>query len=437
MSDSTVTRFLVELKLDDQLGRTVMTAAMTDVTGADVAPAGSQSSPPVVLGPARPYGLGLAFAVDRETGALRPDARSLFAITRTPRPPFDPARPGDDGVLSIEWHLGEREFETQDNTALHLFLTNRSNYYEVHDLELSLRVLAPDRTDPEATLRPDASALLSIYPAQQTAHRLEPGQTLPFDCIVVTRGPRAGLYSLIVEVSYDLVYVYRETCRHTTAGISLPLRIHGGSEPPLPGGLVSGPSQLEPISIAQRRLHMSEPAKKELTPSHSRVLHPIERRVNLPGGAELLVSYRLVKGSHVKPDDSWPSYGFNPHTKEIECYFSSADEAAMEITLRNLSGAHLKHVYLTDVRLFEMNEDGGMGRPADGDRLPDGNRYFEALPKQVYFGKLDDETPSCTRHIGLVTRGVRPGRFRVDFDLKYEIVDGSAHVHLPVNVNPD
>lgn len=183
---------------------------------------------------------------------------------------------------------------------------------------------------------------------------------------------------------------------------------------------------------------MSEQVEQHVEHSHARgrVLHAIERKVMLPGGGELCISYRLVKGSHIKPDETRCSFGYNPATKQVESYFSTSDEAAMEITVRNHSDLHLKHIYLTDVHLFHSDDDGGMGKPADKDTLPDGNHLFEVLPSDVYFGHLC-QGESRTKYLGLVSRGVHAGRFLVRFDVKYEIVDGNACVSLPLHVNPD
>lgn len=181
---------------------------------------------------------------------------------------------------------------------------------------------------------------------------------------------------------------------------------------------------------------MSENEKSEYGHLRRRELHAIERKVILPGGGELLVHYRLVKGSHTRPDDSRGSYGFNPTTKEIESYFSTSDEAAIEIALINKSELHLKHVRITNVRLFAMNDDDSVGAAADNEKLPDGNLLFEVLPNEVYFGQIFQDD-ARVKYLGLVTRGVHSGRFFVRFDLQYEIVDGCAIVHLPLTVNPD
>lgn len=176
----------------------------------------------------------------------------------------------------------------------------------------------------------------------------------------------------------------------------------------------------------------------EYTQSRRRELHPIEHRVPLPGGGEICVHYRLVKGSHSKPDDSRCSYGYNPKTKETESYFSTSDEAALELKLVNHSSFDLRHVNITDVHLFLVGEGGGMGAQVDTDanKLPDGNQLFEVLPGEVYFGRLDPEDPHI-RYLGLVTRGIKPGRFLVRFQVRYEIVDGKAWINLPLLVNPD
>jgi hypothetical protein len=167
-----------------------------------------------------------------------------------------------------------------------------------------------------------------------------------------------------------------------------------------------------------------------------RELHPIERKVILPGGGEVIVSYRLVKGSHDRPEDCRPTHGCNPTTKEIESYFSTSDEADIEITMRNESGLHLRHIYLNDIHLFDAKPDWTKGKPADQDKLPDGNYLFQVLPNNVYFGHLRPGEHSI-RYLGLVTRGVHSGRFVINFDVKYEIVDGNAWVTLPLIVNPD
>jgi hypothetical protein len=431
MTDLPATRFLLELKLDAKPPRAVMS---------DITTGAPTDSADVELGTSAPYQLGMTFRADTPTGTLVPQLNTLIAIPAAPPRPFDPALAGDDGVLSLDWQVRDRSLETQDETVLQIALTNRSSYYETRDLEMGLELIACDGSLPRDRERPDGSALVSILPAVQWARCIGPHSTSLFDFVLVTRGPRAGLYNLAVEVNYKLVYVYRELCRQTLAIASLPLRIHGGSTPPLIGPLVSPPykSQPEQITVPQRKLHMSELVEKavEHNPSKRRELHAIERKVALPGGGELCVSYRLVKGSNTRPDDSRCSFGYNPRTKEIESYFSTSDEAAMEITLRNHSDFHLKHIYLTDMHLFTANDEGGAGVPADKDTLPDGNHLFEVLPGEVYFGHLTRDE-SRTRYLGLVTRGVHPGHFLIRFDVKYEIVDGSACVSLPLSVNPD
>jgi len=429
MTDLPVTRFLLELKLGDQPPRAVMSDVTTGLATA---------SADVELGPSPPYELGMALRSDGPAGVLTPELTTLTAVPATPPRPFDPALVGDDGVLALEWQLRDRRLDTQDASALRISLSNRSRYYEADDLEIRVRVLASDGSEPGE--RPDGNALVAITPAEQSTRSIGPHRTIAFDYVIVTRGPRAGLYTLAVEVDYTLVYVYRELCRQTTAVANLPLRIEGGSVPPTTGPLVPPPSAapFERISHLHRRLHMSEHAETETSFGHSRSreLHPIERKVMLPGGGELCIAYRLVKGSHTRPDESRGSYGFNPSTKEIESYFSTSDEAAMEITVRNQSDLHLKHIYLTDVHLFNANEAGGLGLPADKDRLPDGNYLFEVLPNDVYFGSLP-QGESRTRYLGLVTRGTHAGHFLVRFEVKYEIIDGSACVSLPLSVNPD
>ncbi|HEX3762050.1 MAG TPA: hypothetical protein VHW23_25290 [Kofleriaceae bacterium] len=426
MTDLPVTRFFLDLQLDTRPARAVLSD-----------PSDAASSADVELG-AAPYQLGMTFTAGGSDGRLVPQLGTLTVVPTAPPPPFDPALDGDDGVLSIDWDIvHKRRLETQDTARLQIRLTNRSNYYEADHLRLVVRALSPDGTELTAT-RDDGSALLSLWPAEQEFGCLRAHQTARFDYLVVTRGPRPDLYTLAVDVHYQLVYVYRELCREIGAIAHLPLRIHGANAPAHPGPLVPAPpaSPLERISISHRRLHMSDNDKSEFGHPRHRELHAIERKVILPGGGELVVRYRLVKGSHTRPDDSRGSFGINPQTREIESYFSTSDEAAMEIILLNKSELHLKHVRITNVRLFAMNDDDSVGAAADAEKLPDGNLLFEVLPNDVYFGQLLQDD-ARVKYLGLVTRGVHSGRFFVRFDLQYEIVDGCAIVHLPLTVNPD
>jgi hypothetical protein len=371
-------------------------------------------------------------------GRLVPQLASLRSVRAAP-PPFDPALDGDDGVLSIDWDLvRDKRLETQDTARLQIRLTNRSNYYEADHLKIVVRVLSPDGTELD-TVRPDGNAHLSLWPGEQELGCLRAKGTARFDYLLVTRGPRPDLYTLAVDVHYELVYVYREFCREIGAIAHLPLRIHGDGGPDHPGPLIPAPDRpaLERISITHRRLHMSEIEKTEPPHHHHRpALHAVERKVILPGGGELIVRYRLVKGSHVRQDDSHSRFGYNPATREIESYFSTSDEAAVEISLINKSELHLKHVRITNVRLFDMKDDDCVGDPADTEKLPDGNLLFEVLPHDVYFGPLFHDD-ARVKHLGLVTRGVHSGRYFIRFDVQYEIVDGCAVVHLPLTVNPD
>jgi hypothetical protein len=477
MSDLPTTRFLLELKLDEKPPRAVMSAV---TTGDPTLAVGDPSlSADVELGPKAPYELGMAFTADTPAGALRPQLTSLQAVPAARPLPFDPALVGDDGVLCLDWHLYDRRREprdhrldTQDSARLHITLRNRSTYFEAQELTLTIVVLKPDVDQPDA--RPDGNPLLSISSSSQgrhtitsqaphaielqdrhtitpqaphtitpqAPHTIVPRGEASFDFLVVTRGPRAGLYTIAVEATYQLVYVHRELCRQTTAIAHLPLRIHGGSTDPLPGPLRSLPSTSEPLierfSIPQRRLHMSGQVEQDGEYGHSkrRELHAIENKVILPGGGEVIVSYRLVKGAQNKPEEARCKLGYNPATKEIESYFSTSDEADMEITLTNRSELRLRHVYLKNVHLFDRKPDGSQGKAADQDTLPDGNFLFQVLPDNVYFGHLNPEQ-SCVRYLGLITRGVHSGRFLVTFEVEYEIVDGKAPIALALTVNPD
>lgn len=443
MSDlpSSEFKFAFELRFGDQPPR----AVLKDASG------GAAALADVELDPTPPYTIAMAFSADRTTGGVKPELTRLAGL---PARPFDPALAGDDGVLTIDWHfvkpapgttepaqaslrtVHDRPLETQGKAVLRIFLTNRSNYYEAGDLQITMGAKLPDGTEPGQ--RPDGNELLSIWPDVQATQTIPANQMRWFDYLVVTRGTQAGLYTLEVHVEYKLFYVHRELCRTTEAVAHLPLHVQGGSTPPIPGGLRPLPAtqhpQLERIS-PHRRLHMSE--HDDRGHSSKRSLQPIERKMPLPGGGELNIQYRLVKGSNTRPDESRPRYGWNPDTKEAESYFSTADEAAMEITIHNRSGFHLKHIYLSDVivSLFQQFPDGSKGA-AFVERLPDGNFQFEVLPNEVYFGSLQPDDRR-TRYLGLVTRGVRAGDFFIQFDVCYEIVDGKATLSLPITVKPD
>ena len=49
----------------------------------------------------------------------------------------------------------------------------------------------------------------------------------------------------------------------------------------------------------------------------------------------------------------------------------------------------------------------------------------------------DVDVVVAARDLGLITRGTHPGKFLVNFEVRYEIVDGKATVDLPLFVNPD
>jgi hypothetical protein len=362
-------------------------------------------------------------------------------VSHHPKPlPFDPSLAGDDGVLSIDWQLSDQRLSTQDTTQLTVTLRNNASYYEAEALQTKLRILTPDGRD--AGIRPDGSPLLALSPTVQTVARIAPKSEHVLEYFIATRGPQAGVYAIEVEVAYHLVYVYREVCRHTKAMARLPIRVHGGGTAPRTDSIHALPTSSDPhierLTISQRKLHMSEQVEQvgEYGHARRRELHAIERKVILPGGGEVIVSYRLVKGSHERPEDCRPAHGWNPTTKEIESYFSTSDEAEIEITMRNCSELHLRHIHLHNIHLFEANGDWAKGKPADDQKLPDGNFTFQVLPDNVYFGHLLP-TETSVRYLGLVTRGVRDGRFLIDFDVKYEIVDGKFPLALPLVVRPD
>ena len=166
-----------------------------------------------------------------------------------------------------------------------------------------------------------------------------------------------------------------------------------------------------------------------------RILRPIQQRIPLPAGGWLEVGYRLTKSNQPDREHSSCSYGLNPESNSVESYFSSQDTAALEVTLNNASPHHLKHVRLSRIRLLTVTEDQMPGIVAD-QTLPDGNLLFEIVPEDIYYGHLAPQQAEY-KYLSLITRGVAPGNYYVQMDIRYDVEQCTVVVDLPLTVNPD
>ncbi|KYG03842.1 hypothetical protein BE21_49840 [Sorangium cellulosum] len=346
-------------------------------------------------------------------------------------PPFDPGVTRDCDVLGVEASVADKVFGTQDDTRYALRLANRSQYYIAEDVHVAARIVGRD--DDMPTL-PDGNAALRLIPEEQHAQCIEPGESKELVFMAISRGPRPGVYAVEVTVAYRLVYW---DGRRASATYHLELPVHG-SDPCFATGSPPRQSSQQSQPSPQRSHAMSEQKRyfAPIVPRHRhRVLRPIQMRVTLPGGGHLDVSYRLTKGSHPVPEDCPCSYGYNPDSNTVESYFSSQDTAALEVTLLNDSGQHLKHVHLTNIRLASVADDNCPGPVADK-KLPDGNLLFEIVPGDLYYGHLAPRV-NRTKHLALVTRGVAPGMYYVQMDVHYDIEQCRVPLDLALTVNPD
>lgn len=167
-----------------------------------------------------------------------------------------------------------------------------------------------------------------------------------------------------------------------------------------------------------------------------RQLSPIERSLDLPGGGQLRVCYRLVKGSrNVGNENCICSYGLNPDTNEIESYFSTQDTAALEIEVDNHSEHNLKHLRLSDIRILTFGEGHQPGPPVEA-RLPDGNLLIEIVPSEIYYGHLGPHGHE-KKYLSVITRGIAAGVYCVQMDIKYDIEQCTIRIDMPLGVMPD
>jgi len=157
-----------------------------------------------------------------------------------------------------------------------------------------------------------------------------------------------------------------------------------------------------------------------------RTLECIRSETELKAEGALNVQYRLTNGRSC-------TYGCNPKTGQIECYFSTQDDSTLELTLTNCSDFDLKHVRVTDIEL--KTEDGGV--PNDGRRLPDGNAYIEIVPSEAYFGTLPSAGGEATRQFAIITRGTAPGNYFICLDFDYDIDACTSEIKLGLTVNGD
>lgn len=354
--------------------------------------------------------------------------------------PFDPALTHDDNVLAVETELSDVRFDTQDDTRYIVHLTNRSQHYVADGIHVTVGLARrspigqPER-DP-GTL-PDGNVSLDIMPREQHIECIKPGAAKSLEFVAVARGTRAGLYLVDITLRYQLLYWDGREARATSQHI-LPVQSREGCfEAPRVLPAARMPRQPSP----PRNTTMSD-SDDDLTPDSSeprqRTLEPIRERIELPGGGCLDVCYRLTKNNHPNQDTNNGShcrFGLNPRTNQIESYFSTADTAALEVTLQNNSPHDLKHVRLGGVKVYTNGKDNAPAKPVEK-RHDDGNLFFEVVPDQLYYGHIDRGSKE-TRYASIITRYVSPGKYKVHMDVHYDIEQCKVPVKLELRVKPD
>ena len=157
-------------------------------------------------------------------------------------------------------------------------------------------------------------------------------------------------------------------------------------------------------------------------------------QIPLPGRGFLVVSYRLYKGRRSDWDDD--PCGTPVRPRDFEIHFSSQDTAALGLSLRNDSAHFLRHVHVTNIRLYYTAAQGSSaGHPVEA-TLPDGSPLFEIVPDDVYYGHLGPQERRI-KYLGLVTRGVQPGVYLVHMDIRYELEHCGAEIDLGLKVHAD
>jgi hypothetical protein len=397
-------------------------------------PTGDRSAVTLKPGDNLPYYLAIDHAADAH-------AELAIRLASPDEQPFDPGVTRDRDVLTVESAISDQRLETRDDTRLILTLRNRSAYYIAEDIHVTV-AFAEGGHDMIAL--PDGNALLALIPRGQHVACIDPGQSKDLVFVAIARGPEPGSYPIDITVAYRLIYWdgrrARATFQHDLV-VQSPDRCGGAPRPKSPGTACELPHAPMPRQpFAQRSQAMSSQNQSSVFAQppnrhQNRVLKPIHVRVSVPGGGHLDVSYRLTKGNRPSPEQAHCCYGVNPDSKAVESYFSTQDTAAIELSLHNDSSHHLKHVRLTGIQLASVSEDGGAGDPVNN-KLPDGNLLFEIVPGDLYFGHVGPGAKEV-KYLSLITRGIKPGNYYVQMEVRYDIEQCRVPIDLGLTVNPD
>lgn len=370
------------------------------------------------------------------------DAHAELTIRPAPATPsFDPSVTSGRSVLSLRTFITDQRFNTRDDTNYVLRFKNESLYYVAEDLQITAVLVEPDPKAPILQL-PDKNAALELIPNEQRIPCIEPGKERDVAFAIVSRGVRAGLYPIKISLTCRLLYW---DGRETSVAYLQELPVQG---PDLCFDLPRGDSPAylprQPsvnLANAERNSTMSENKQAiHVAPIHAhrprhRVLHHINRHIDLPGGGHLEVGYRLVKGHRVNPEDCNCCYGLKPNTDEVESYFSTQDTAALEVRLHNDSKHSLKHIRVNNVEILQLHEKHSLG-PVVNQKLPDGNPLFEIVPGEIYYGHLSPGERE-SKYLSLITRGIEEGHYCVQMDIRYDVEQCTVTVDLPLTVQPD
>lgn len=130
--------------------------------------------------------------------------------------PYEPPRPHGGDVLVLTAAITDAALGTQDDTRWQLTVVNRSQHFAAE------RIRVAPRLDPRCgagarMILPDGNPIFEIVPCEQEIRCLAPGQQHELTFVVITRGPAAGTYGILVELAYTLYYWERRAMQ----GVSL------------------------------------------------------------------------------------------------------------------------------------------------------------------------------------------------------------------------
>ncbi|WAS94839.1 hypothetical protein [Nannocystis punicea] len=202
-----------------------------------------------------------------------------------------PERATACSAIAVEAWIGDKVFETHDDTLYWVRVINTSEHYVAEDLCVDVEI-DPSCAAVLGTLS-DKHRLIEIVPPFQGVRCLVPGHYVDLQFVAIARGPRPGVFPVRVCVAYDLVYSTRaraatqvrlelevqddcgrgrNRCRPGRVGPPDPGEWKPAPRPP-PGETVSPPVQL----VAEVPVRVPGPERVEEPEAPPRAVEPEEQ----------------------------------------------------------------------------------------------------------------------------------------------------------------